>query len=67
MKDKTKLQRYNIKIEARDDGWYSILVPDLPDVKTQTANLHDAEHLARHAIGQWLEVSPDLVVVTMIP
>lgn len=61
-----KLQRFNIKVVRREDGWYTITVPSLHPVSTQSATLNDVQELARHAIGQWLEMSPDLVVVTVV-
>lgn len=61
-----KLQYFDVKVIQRDDGWWDVSVPDLPEVTTQSAKLNDVKELARHAIGSWLECSPDLVVITVI-
>jgi predicted RNase H-like HicB family nuclease len=59
-------RRYDIKIDQREDGWFAVSVPDLPEVQTQTFDRNDVEFLARHAIGQWLEVSPDSIAVKVV-
>lgn len=63
---KTPKHHFDVRVTRHDGGWIGVQVVDLPDVSIQVATMHDVESTARHAIGQWLEVNPVSVKVTIL-
>jgi len=52
-------QRYEVVLVAQDDGGFTVVVPDLPDVVTEGETREEALAMAKDAIEGYLEVMSD--------
>ncbi len=49
-------REYEIVLQPEPEGGFSLLVPELPSVATQSETIEEATEMAKEAVGAYLEV-----------